>query len=182
MANLITEKQKKAVKNEYIIRASSVSLLIPISLLGLFLLAYVIPYYLSVREKDLWVAEQFKTVINVENKENTGESMTRAVSQTLDELKAVENYSKGTFIPSTYFNKIIENKNSNIKITKLSFSLLRQGQGQFFVTGVSKNREGLVSFIEDLKSKAEFYSVDSPVSDFAKDSDIPFTLNIKNAI
>jgi hypothetical protein len=182
MANLITEKQKKAIKTEYIIRASSVSLLIPISLLGLFLLAYIVPYYVSVNKKDLWVAEQFKNVINVENKENVGESMTRIVSQTLDELKAVELYNKNNFIPSVYFNKIIENKNSNIKITKLSYNLVRQGQGQFFVSGISKNRDGLVSFIDDLKSKAGFYSVESPVSDFAKDSDIPFTLNIKTAI
>jgi hypothetical protein len=181
MANLITEKQKKIVKIDYVIRLTSVSLII-LSLLGLFLLAYVIPYYLSLKEKDEKVAEQFKNVINIENKENVGESASKIANQTLDELKAVELYSQNNFTPSIYFNKIIQNKNTDISITKLSFSLVRKGQGQFLVSGLAKNREGLVTFIEDLKTKASFQNVESPVSDFAIDKDIPFTLNISVTI
>jgi hypothetical protein len=151
------------------------------SLLGVFLLAYVIPYYISVNKKDIVVANQFKASIGAENKENVGESASKAVSQTLDEMKAVELfYNNKDIIPSVYFNKIIANKNTNIQITELSFAVLTGGQGQFFISGISKNREGLIAFIEDLKFKAGFVSVESPISDFAKDSDIPFTLNIKN--
>ena len=58
-------------------------------------------------------------------------------------------------------------------------TLLDKNQGQILVSGLAKNREGLVAFIEDLKNKADFLSVESPISDFAKDSDISFTLNIK---
>jgi hypothetical protein len=181
MANLITEKQKKFLRIDYLIRFYSVSLLI-LSLLGAFFLAYVIPYYISVINKDLQVAEQFKTVINAENKENTGESVSRVVSQTLDEMKTVELYSKEVAIPSSYFKQIIESKNSSIQLNKLSFNLIDKSQGQLLVSGVSKNREGLVVFIEDLKSKEGITSVESPVSNFAKDSDISFTLNIKMTI
>ena len=182
MANLITEKQKKEIRMDYYIRLFSVSLLVPISLLGLFLLAYIVPYYISVSKKDIQVAEQFKSVLNVENKENTGESAATIISQTFDEMKAVELYKKGVVSPSIYFNKIIENKNSNIQINRLSFSASKNNQLQLFVSGISKNREGLVTFIEDLKSRASFTSVDSPVSNFANNSNISFTLNIKTAI
>jgi|GEM_PF-1200505 len=181
MANLITEKQKKIVKMDYLIRLSSVSLII-LSILGLFLLAYVIPYYISLSKKDQAVAEQFKNVINIENKENVGESASKIANQTSDEMKAVEFYNKNNFIPSVYFNKIIQNKNSSIIITKLSFTLVRKGQGQFLVSGLAKNREGLVTFIDDLKAKADFPNVESPVSDFAIDKDIPFTLNMSVTI
>jgi hypothetical protein len=180
MANLITEKQKRTITADYFIRLFTVILFL-ISILGLFLLAYVIPYYISLVEKDIRVAEQFKSVINAENKENTGESVSRVVSQTLDELKAVEIHTKDAFLPSTIFRRIIENRNFNIKINKISYTLMKKGQGQITVVGLSKNREGLVAFIEDLKSKGEFADVESPVSDFAKDSDIAFTLNIKIA-
>ncbi len=181
MANLITEKQKKKIRWEYLIRLHSVSLFI-ISLLGTFFLAYVIPYYISVSKKDITVAEQFSSVISIENKENIGESVTKVVNQTLDEIKVVESYSEENFIPSNYFERIIISKNSNIKITKLSFGLLTKNQGQLVVGGISRNRDGLVNFIDNLKSQDDFVSVESPVSDFAKDKDISFTLNIKIAI
>ena len=182
MANLITEKQKRLIKIEYFVRLFSVYLLIPISLLGFFLLAYLVPYYLSVSEKDLKVAEQFKSVLNVENKENTGENVSKIVDQTVEQMKAVELYGGTSLVPSVYFNKIISNKNPDIKITKLSFSPVNNKQAQFLVGGTAKSREGLVIFIEDLKSKAGFSSVDSPVSDFAKNSNIPFTITLKTTI
>jgi hypothetical protein len=182
MANLITEKQKKIIKTEYYVRLLSVSLFVPVALLGIFLLAYVIPYYISVSNKDIKVAEQFKAVIGVENNENTGESMSQIVIQTLDQMKAVELYGKAGIIPSDYFNKIIINKNSNIKINNLSFVSTGNNQGQIVVAGASKSREGLVAYIEDLKALAQFTDIDSPISDFAKDTDISFTLNIKIAI
>ncbi len=182
MANLITEKQKKVIKTEYWVRLFSVFLIIPTALLGLFLLAYVVPYYLSVNKKDLAVAEQFKSVIIAENKENVGESVSRAINQTTEQLKAVELYTKVNLNPSLYFDKIIANKNANIQITKLSFNFIKDNQAQLSVSGVAKNREGLVSFIDNLKAQANFATVDSPVSDFAKESDISFTINIKTSI
>ena len=57
------------------------------------------------------VAEQFKTVINVENKENTGESSIKIISQTSDEMAALELYDKNRLDSTAYFNKIIKNKN-----------------------------------------------------------------------
>jgi hypothetical protein len=181
MANLITEKQKGVIKIDYLVRLYSVSIFI-CSLLGLFFLAYVVPYYFAVNKKDLIVAEQFKSVIGVENKENTGESAHQIVSRTLELMRAVDFYEKNNYVPSSYFEKINKNKNSSIEITKLSFSIFDKQQGQFLISGVAKNREGLVKFIEDLRSKAGFTDIVSPVSDFAKDGDISFTLNIKTAL
>jgi len=179
MANLITEKQKKIIGKEYLMRVFSISLFIPTSLLGIFLLAYIIPYYIAVNKKAIIVSEQFEPVLLAENKENVGESSSRIVSQTLNQMKVIDLYNKNSVNPSIYFNKIIENKNSRIDINKLSFNVLKKGQGQIFVSGISEDRDGLVVFIEDLKSKTDFVSVESPVSDFAKDKNISFTLNIK---
>jgi len=180
MANLITAKQKKNIKSDYLIRFISVLLLL-LSLLGVFLLAYIIPYYIFVVKNDLLVTRQFKPVVNVENKEDIGPSASQIISQTLDQMKAIELYN-ANFIPSIYFNKIISNKNDDIRLTKLSFNVLTKNQAQFIVSGISRNREGLVAFIEDLKFKAGFTSVESPVSDFANESNISFTLNIKQTI
>jgi hypothetical protein len=178
MANLITKKQKKIVKTDYLIRLLSVCLLI-VSLLGLFILAYIIPYYISVSKKDIMVAEKFESIINIENKENTGDSVSLEINKTIEQMKAFDLYSQDSFFPSIYFNKVVASKNSNIQINKLSFGITGEGVEQFLVSGLAKNREGLVSFIEDLKIKAGFSGVESPISDFAQARDISFTLNIK---
>ena len=178
MANLITEKQKKALKLDYRIRLCAV-ILFMICLLGFFILAYVVPYYVSLDKKDLKVAEQFKSVIGVENKENIGESASQVVARTVEELKVVGLYYQKSTSPSVYFSKVIQNKNSSVRIMSLSFNLGLDGQSKLLVGGIAQSREGLVSFIEDLKVKAGFASVESPISDFAKDRDISFTLNIK---
>ncbi len=177
MANLITVKQKKIIKHEYYIRLISAGIFL-ISILGLFILAYVLPYYIYVKHSYLATIEQFENTILAENTENTGESMSRLVKKTLEEIKAVELYFKNTLSPTDYLKIIIENKNSAIKINKISFNLNKNNTGQFFITGISQNREGLVNFIEDLNITKSFTSVESPVSDFAKDRDINFTLSI----
>jgi len=181
MANLITEKQKKVIKLDYILRLCSVSLFVG-ALLGIFFLAYVLPYYFSVGKKEIKVNELFWQIINAENKENTGESVSRIMLQTTEQLKAVELYSKNPKLPSTSFDQVLSSKNQGVKITRLSFSIIGKGQGQITVNGIAKDREGLVAFIENLKGKAGFAEVDTPVSDFAKDKDISFVLNIKTSL
>ena len=181
MANLITEKQRNNNRLDYIIRLTSVFLFI-ISILGLFLLAYVVPYWIAINSKALSMADQFKSIISIENKENVGENVTQVMQQTFDQFKAVELYSKDSFSASVYIGKIIGYINPNIRITRISYTPYKKNQVQFLVSGHSKNRDGLVFFIDDLRTKANFSSVESPISDFAKDSEISFTLNIKTTI
>jgi hypothetical protein len=69
--------------------------------------------------------------------------------------------------------------NPNIQINRLSFSIAKKGIGQFSISGIAKNRNGLVQFIDDLKSKGGFPSVESPVSDLVKESDIVFNISLK---
>lgn len=175
MANLVTEKQKKVVRKDYLRRLISVFLFIPLSLLGVFLLAYVVIYYIFLVRNDFQVIEQSKSSVDIED---VSESLKSVVNKSSDELKTVELYYKSDFQPSTYFKKIIASKDSNIKITKLAFSFLKKGQGQLSVAGSARNREDLIDFIANLKSKAGFPSVEYPVSNFAKEHDIPFNLNI----
>jgi hypothetical protein len=177
MANLITEKQKKQIKTDYQIRLLSVILLM-ISLLGLFFLAYVIPYFIEISKKDIKVSEQFEDFIAIENKENMDESILNLMNKTHYQLKAAELYGQNNLNPSLYFQEIIKSEKADIKLTKLSFKFVNQTEGQFLVSGISQNRISLVNFIDDLRLIEGFVSVDSPISDFAKETDIAFTLNI----
>lgn len=176
MANLITEKQKKSIKIDYLIRFITVFLFL-ISLLGAFLLAYTIPYYMSVRAKDFRVAEQFENFIISENKENVGENFLQIVGQINDKLKIMDFFYR-PYSPSGYFTKILEKKNSSINITQLSFNESSEKELLLLIGGLSKSREALVSFIDELKTINDFSNINYPISDFAEDKNIHFTLNI----
>lgn len=176
MANLITLKQKKCVRGEYLLRLLSVFFVI-LSILGIFFLAYVIPYYFSVSKNDQKTAEQFKQIIDAENRENVGERYSQIVARTEDELKAVSFYQKQNSLPSNVFAKIVKYKSAGLFITRLSF--VYSEQGQIIINGIAKNREVLVRFISDLKNEPDFTSVESPISDFAKNANIPFSINLK---
>lgn len=178
MSNLLTEKQKTVIKREYLTRLVSLILFMA-ALLGVFFLAYIIPYYFSVSKKEALVTEQFGSVISIENEENVGESVSRIVNRTLDQVKIIELFTKDTVEPSIVFTKIIASKNDSIKINKLTFSRSTKDKSQLTVSGISRDRDGLVDFIQALKTTGGFTSVDSPISDFAKENNISFTVNLK---
>jgi hypothetical protein len=177
MANLISDKQKKIVRGEYIIRLATMSFFM-LSVFGLFVLAYVLPYYFSLVRNDTVVSKQLETVINTENKENTGQSVQRIVMRTLDQVKLVEFYSKNTSTATDLFSKVIADKNDSIQLSRLSWSAQGSGREVIVVSGLAKSRSGLVDFIETLKTDKSFTEVESPISDFARESNIPFTINI----
>ena len=176
MANLITEKKRSAIKRDYLIRLTSSFLLVLFSLCG-FALAYTIPYYFVIKSENIKITQQ-KQGTDAENIENIKQNVSQIASQTTDELKVLELYNKN-LVPSIYFSKIIEDKNPSIKITRLSMNQTTTGENVILVGGISADRAGLVAFIEDLKFEDGFSSVDSPISDFVKDKDISFTINIK---
>ena len=124
------------------------------------------------------MAKQFEAMVTIDKKKEASISASAIVRETLDQMKALELYKPAQLDPSGYFTKIIESKNTNISLTKFSFSPGKRGEIQFLVSGIALDREGLVAFIEELKVKGGFASVESPVSDFAKDKNISFTLNI----
>jgi hypothetical protein len=177
MANLITTQQKKNIKKDYNIRLLT-TIFFLIFILGLFVLAYVAPYYFYVKHSYLMIINQFEKIIIPENNENIGESMSRIVNRTVEETKVVTFYTQNTLKPSEYLEKIVMSLNPNIKISRLVFGSNKNKEFQFLVSGLSSNREGLVVFIDDLKKEDSFLKVESPVSDFAKDNNIDFTLNI----
>lgn len=177
MANLVTKKQKVFLKKEYIIRIISV-ILFMLALLGVFMLAYVLPYYFSLSQKILFVDNQLNSAIATENKENIGESVLRIVNRTNSELRMVDFYKNNKLVVSDIFLQIIDSKNSSIQLNRLAFTKGNQTEKHFIVVGTAKNRAGLVAFVDSLKSQTNFLAVDSPISDFARESDISFTISI----
>ncbi len=181
MVNLINQKQKKILQYEYIYRLLAVILLM-ISVVGLFVLAYIIPYFLSVLNNDIIVSQQLQAIIQVENKENVGENVNQVVLKTNEQIKGIENLIKNFNPVSDIVVGLVGYGNSDLNISRLAIKAVSPGVNQIFISGVAADRQSLVFLISALKNKSNFNNVESPISDFAKQSNIPFTISLKNQI
>jgi uncharacterized protein (UPF0333 family) len=71
---------------------------------------------------------------------------------------------------------IASEKTADIKIT--SFSLTREGAASLTLKGTAATRESLLSFANKLKADTAYKKVDLPISNFAKDENIGFTVTL----
>jgi len=74
-------------------------------------------------------------------------------------------------------NAILLKKRSDIKITQISYQNDTRGR-KIGVTGTAPSREVLLFFRLALESSPAFKSVDLPISNFVKGSNIQFYLNL----
>lgn len=70
--------------------------------------------------------------------------------------------------------------NTNENVTLNSYKLLRTGNviGDIVISGVAADRESLVDFSSSLEDIEDFVSAEIPLSNLAKDRNIPFTINV----
>ena len=96
-----------------------------------------------------------------------------------DQLAIVENAEKNKFsVSEKVLNEIIIKKTPDIKITKISYSTDSTGSKSDSIAGTAPSREVLLSFQQALEADANFKSVDLPISNFVKGSNIQFSLSL----
>lgn len=79
---------------------------------------------------------------------------------------------------SRALKKIIDRKNPRIFITSFFYDNAQKAEAPRVVTisGISANRQTLVSFVNELRAEDIFLEVNVPVSNFVKNTDIPFSV------
>lgn len=81
-------------------------------------------------------------------------------------------------ISEQVLNRIIERKMPDIKITEISYDYNSTKGKKIGVTGVASSRERLLLFRKALEEDSAFSSVDLPISNFLKGTNIQFFLNL----
>ena len=175
MINFLTEELKGEVKKEYVFRILivffislfvvmiiSICLLMPASFLSKTKVEVVNQELLETKSSSLSSNSAFVSQINKTNE------MVKALSLNIDDKDKI----------STLLEKTLAVKNSNIKISSLSSSLGHDQSESLTVYGVSNTRDGLIMFVKDIKSLGIFSSVDFPVSNLIKDSNIDFKIGL----
>ncbi|MBM2817592.1 MAG: hypothetical protein HW401_182 [Parcubacteria group bacterium] len=179
MLELLPNAHKKALKKEYFLRLTAVSLSFLIAVELFFLVSLLPSYFLSVVKESV-VNKEFENAMKSNN--NSEDKELQADIKETKEMVALLKSKGDNLLMKDLILKIIDRKSSGIKINGISVSYSKNGQYQIIVKGMSKDRELLKLFAERLRSEKAFSSVDLPISNFTKISDIDFNITLKTTI
>ncbi|MFT7507785.1 MAG: hypothetical protein ACI92I_000953 [Acidimicrobiales bacterium] len=173
MINLIPPHAKKQVKTEYWVRVFSVwGLLAAIACLIIVLL--LIPTYVLVRA-ELKVYEGLYQTASIQN-DSYGElehevGIANEIAVRLSSIKSQ--------ITVMELIEVIEDAaRGNVEITNISLVRTEGKIGSISVAGEAYSRETLSGFRNTLEDHEFFNSVKLPISNLAKDKDVPFNIEI----
>ncbi len=174
MFNLLPEIEKKLIVSEYNVRRTIVALIF-LFIIGLIAVISIIPSYIlssskvSEVSKDISAIRQ-SSVFEEEKQLNSDLSKTNAKISTLYSVE------RGAYI-GDLFEKVLSHKTADIRINGIGYHTDSK-ESWISLGGVAQSREVLSFFIEDMKKNPLFEEVNIPVSDFAKDRNARFTVDI----
>lgn len=179
MLELLPNEQKKALKKEYLLRLFVVILLLLFILEILFLVVISPSYFLSIVKARVIKKEFDQPVKSKRALEN--KNLQKNIKDSKEILSLLRPEDDKSLLKNVIL-KIIENKNSGISINGISAVNSKKGQYQIVITGTSINREFLKTFADSLKTEKSFNSIDLPISNFTKISNIDFSISLRTVI
>ncbi len=173
MFNLIPRQHRKKLEREYRLRVATI--LFGFLASGLFIaVVSIIPSYIISTTKINELQTRSDAL-----KIQLGDSASTPLSGTLRDVKDLTTALTPTASSSTY-SRVIENvvraRVAGITLDHIGVSLGEQGTVE--ISGSAKTREALVSFKQQLARVSDVQSVDSPISDLTKSSNIGFNIHI----
>ncbi|MEI6843232.1 MAG: hypothetical protein WCK48_01855 [bacterium] len=173
MFNVLPNFFKEEIKSEYKIRFWIVVVLFVIFIQISFLVMIFPSWLISLARQN-----EVTTELDATNKSSSyqnADKISTMIEDTNQKLKIIDSaLTYPRFVPIV--RSILDNKISGIKLNSILFS--STGSNTVALTGISSTRETLVLFIKKLKDSGLFKDVFSPVSNFTKDKDIGFSINI----
>jgi Tfp pilus assembly protein PilN len=175
MINLIPNQDKKNMAKNFYLRLTALSFGM-FGICVLFATASMLPaYFMSLTKKNF--AE-----IKLETQKNevvpAPDQQSLATIKSLNlQLSLIENVEKNKFyVSQRIIQEIISQKMSDIKISQISYQIDPIKGKTVNITGFAPSRERLFSFQQALQADTNFKSVDLPISNFLKNTDIQFNL------
>jgi len=176
MANLLPITEKKKIYKEYKMRLLVVAALLFAALIAISLVLLSPSFILS----------SFKYSGSSTQLETEKKKISDSV-EGIDPIKVAKEVNaqlvilgeEGFLIPLSYdvFNIIVGYKPDSIKIDSMFYDRETQ-DGRITISGVSKDRETLLSFLKSLEGEEIFNRVELPISSFVEGEDIEFSIRI----
>jgi hypothetical protein len=183
MPNLLPNKNKKNILNEFILRFVVVSLTL-FFVVVCIAIVLLIPSYILSQVREISVQNEVKIFEKAYEfrKENSsayildGEILKMRILQEREESSI-----------SDLIFLITKNKPTDIKILGIFYEILSKERNsvekdndiQITVRGEAKKRNSLIDFVNKLKQESQFVDVNFPVSNLIKEEGINFSIQIK---
>jgi len=174
--NLLPQKEKMENRREYFYRFSA-------GLAGAAVASLIIggglllPSYLLSKAKQV---ELKANLVSLKNPRQAGGEEAPKILETA--AKRVVFLSIRPILSLTAAaEKITDKKPAGVKIKGFSYHPQEKADGisaAIALTGIAANREAIVAFVKALQTEQSFSSINVPVSNFAKDRDIEFSLTL----
>ncbi len=174
MFNLLRKQEKDLVKREYKMRLGAVflSFLFFSAIAGTFM---VLPSYFISKEKEA----SLQIILDALKKASLSPEGGDEGADLRFSKEKMAVLKEGSEKKDVYeiISRIVKEKPADVSISR--FSLSRNGsEGTIYVSGLSAGRSELVSFGNRLSQTGLFSKVDLPVSNFAKETSINFSLSV----
>lgn len=174
MFNILPPQQKTYLTHEYSVRLIVVLLAI-ISLAAIFLFGSLFPaYFLSLSKEHtetVALEEVQRRVAAVKVPPHTSFLELKAISDAVDK-------SSSGISARTIIGEVVDQKGIDIRITGFDINTTIEGGHSLTVVGIAATRESIQSFKKRLELRPLFKKVVVPLSNFQKNKDIQFTINI----
>ena len=173
MINLIPPNAQKQVKREYWVRVAGVWGILVATAFTIVALLYV-PAYVLVKSK-LSAYESIYQLANVRNESFVESEKEVTEAMTIARLLVGKNDSVSYTELIQIFNNLA---GKNVSITNLHVAQTDGIFSSISISGVAQSRTSLVAFRDALEAHKLFESAELPLSNLAKEYDIPFSINV----
>lgn len=177
MINLIPKEEKKNMTIDFYYRIALLYFLVFDFCIIVFLISIVPAYFISSAKYssvNLKLETQAKEPLPL-----LGEQSLVVIKDINNKLNLVENSEKNKFLVSfKVINAILLKKRSDVKITQILYENDATKGKRISITGTAPSRSILLLFRQDLENSLSFKSIDLPISNFVKGSNIQFYLNL----
>lgn len=174
MVNLLPPSAKKKYVFEYYARALAV-LLFLLTAAGFVLGALMVPLWVSIEIQGTAIANDYEVAVaGTESYTGLEDDITRA-NTIATELDRVSGYEP--LLP--YLTEVEARANPAISIASVSIARdARQQVQSMVVTGEAGTRASLAEYRDSLEASPSFTSAELPISNLAKDRDVPFSISV----
>ncbi len=175
MFNLLPNILRDGLHKEYNFR-KIVLILLFILFVQISFLVFIFPTWLvsNSREREVAVrGEAMNKYLSSLNIASTTSNI-KSINAKLSVIDKTLQYPE--IIP--FINNILSKKTNSISITDIIYTTSDSKNAALTLQGVSATRESLISFVKSLESLGLFKTVDLPISNFTKDKNLSFSINM----
>lgn len=173
MFNLLPKTEKEAIRRQYRLRLAVIILWLSF---GTFLIASVllIPSYLLSSQKEKSARARFEALSKAVEQESAAE-LDKVLLDAKTRLALLSDKPPKVYLHELLV-QVVSQKGNNISLSGFSFADSTEGKRGIDISGVAKDRTALLSFVKSLERTGLFEKVEVPISNFAKNTDIGFTV------